>query len=77
MQRFFRECFSDLALGAVMAVALIVVLTMVGFILKEKLEKRKKRQRRERRRSEGKERVAAAGGIGRPGGDQAEGIKRS
>ena len=61
MQRFFHECFSDLTLGAVVAVALIIAVAMVGFILKEKLEKRKKNQRRERRRSESKEKAAKGG----------------
>ena len=61
MQRFFHDCFSDLALGAVVAVALIIVIAMAGFILKEKLEKRAKNQRRERRRIESKEKAARGG----------------
>jgi len=76
MQRFFHECFSDLAFGAMVAVALILVLTMAFFILKDMLEKRKKHQRRERRRRESKEKVAA-GGSGGAGGAQADGVKRS
>jgi len=61
MQRFFHDCFSDPALGAVVAVALIIGLTMAGFILKEKLEKRKKDQQRRRRRREVKEKAAEGG----------------
>jgi hypothetical protein len=61
MQRFFHDCFSDLALGAVVAIALIIGLTMAGFILKEKLEKRAKNQKRQRRRREEKEKAAEGG----------------
>jgi hypothetical protein len=52
MHRFFHQCFSDPALGAVMAVALILVLTMVYFVLKEKWQKRKRYQKWELRRRE-------------------------
>lgn len=57
MHRFFHECYSDPALGAVMAVAFILVLTMACFILKEKLQKRNKLQLWERRRRELKQRA--------------------
>ena len=35
MHRFFHECFSDPILGAVIAVALILVLVMAWFVLKD------------------------------------------
>jgi Flp pilus assembly protein TadB len=60
MHRFIHECFSDPALGAVVAVALIMVLAMAWFVLKDALEKRQKRQSRERRRRETKGKAAQA-----------------
>jgi cytochrome c oxidase assembly factor CtaG len=50
MQRFFHECFADPVLGAAMALALVLVLTMVYFVLKEKWQKRRRYQKWERRR---------------------------
>ncbi|MEI6785629.1 MAG: hypothetical protein WCQ21_32475 [Verrucomicrobiota bacterium] len=61
MQRFFRECGSDLALGAVIAIALILALGMGWFVVKDKLEKRQKRQQRERRRRDLKEKAPTSG----------------
>jgi hypothetical protein len=60
MHRFFHECFSDPTLGAVIAVALILVLAMAWFVLQDKLKKRQKHQRRERKRREMKGKVAGA-----------------
>ena len=62
MHRFFHECLSDPILGAVIAVALILVLVMAWFVLKDSLEKRQKRQLRERRRREPKGKAADAMG---------------
>jgi len=52
MNRFFHECFSDPALGAVIVVALLLALAMAWFVLMDRLKKRQKHQRRERRRRE-------------------------
>jgi hypothetical protein len=62
MYRFFRECFSDPTLGAVIAIALILGLAMAWFVLKERLMKRQKHQRRERRRREIKGKAPEAKG---------------
>jgi hypothetical protein len=58
MSRFFHECFSDPALGAVMAFALIIVVVMTWLILKDKINRRRFRHRMERRRGDNKERRA-------------------
>jgi len=58
MHRFLHECLSDPALGAVIAVAVIVALAMAWFVLMDRLKKRQKRQRRERRRRDTKGKAA-------------------
>ena len=62
MYRFFRECFSDPTLGAVIAVALILALAMAWFVLLDRLKKRLKHQRRERSHREIKGKAADAAG---------------
>ncbi len=57
MQRFFHECFSDPFLGAVIAVALILALTMAFFILREEWRKRRRYRKWERRVQETREKV--------------------
>ena len=68
MHRFLQECFSDPALGAVIAVAVVLALVMAWFVFTERLKKRQKRQRRGRRRRETKgtatESPGAAGAAG-------------
>ena len=58
MSRFFHECFSDPALGAVIAVALIFVVVMTWLIVRDKLNQRQVRNRLQRKRSQIKEKRA-------------------
>jgi len=60
MSRFFHECFSDPALGAVIAVALILVVVMTWLVLRDKLKQRRAQARLQRKRGQIKEERANA-----------------
>ena len=60
MIRFFHECFSDPAVGAMIAFALIIALVLAWLVVKDKLKRRRLRQRMEHKRGETKERRAKA-----------------
>ena len=60
MSRFFHECFSDPALGVVIAVALILVVVLIWLVLRDKLRQRRVHQRLQRKRGEIKEKRAQA-----------------
>jgi hypothetical protein len=51
MHRFFEECRNDPALVAVLALALIFVLVVGWFVVKDTFVKRQKEKQRGRRRS--------------------------
>ena len=58
MSRFFHECFTDPALGAVIAFALIVAVVLTALVVKDKLKRRRSRQRQSHKRGETRERRA-------------------
>ena len=60
MNRFFHECFHDPALGAVIAVALIIVVVMTWLVVRDKLQQRRVQERLHRKRGQIKEKRAKA-----------------
>ncbi|MGO8928934.1 MAG: hypothetical protein ACLQU3_18860 [Limisphaerales bacterium] len=60
MSRFFHECFTDPALGAVIGFAFIFALVLTWLVVRDKLRQRQLRRRLERERSEDSERRATA-----------------
>ena len=60
MNRFFRECFSDPALGVVIAVALIFAVVLTWLVVRDKLKQRRVQGRLQRKRGEIKDKRARA-----------------
>ena len=60
MNRFFHECFTDPALGAVIGFAFIFAVVLTWLVVRDKFRQRRVRQRQGRKRRENTERRATA-----------------